>query len=284
MAGSDENEDPNHFLNKTQIKFLKHTIMKNMIRATLDANPTAFLFGGAVRDMVLERHQIGQEYREYDESKSVVSNDLDFCVTTEEDFVALQKFFLDRYHIKPVESNYPGTNFAVYKIKSIPLITGSYLNKELSISVDLVWRRGDQPVDFDVNSLLFNKNGISVLSTFHTSPLESLLRLTSVVQHIKEKTAYLESENKGEFEQADPDSEDDSESPQKEDHKRKLQERAYSLMMRGWKICMQGDDMHYRFEIIPKDKKHKCCGKGCKEIGFIFSAIEGFCHTCWLNK
>jgi hypothetical protein len=205
-------------------------------------------------------------------------------VTTEEAFLLLQKFFLDQYHIKPVESNYPGTNFVVYTVKRIPLITGSYLNKELSISVDLVWRRGDPPVDFDVNSLLYNKDGISVLSTFHTSPVESLIRLTCVVQHIKEKTAYLEIDNKRELEQAYPDSEDDLESPQEETHKWKLQQRAYSLMMRGWKICMKGDDMQYKYEIISRNKKNKCCAKDCKEIAFIVSALDKYCHTCWLNK
>jgi tRNA nucleotidyltransferase/poly(A) polymerase len=119
-----ENGVTSHFLSDVQIKFLKHVVMKNMIQATLSENPSAYLFGGAVRDMVLEHHQFGQESHEYDPEKSVVSHDLDFFVTTQGDFQKLQKFFLDQYHIQPVESKYPGTNFSVFSVRKIPLITG----------------------------------------------------------------------------------------------------------------------------------------------------------------
>lgn len=271
--------------------------MKRMIESTLDANPNAYLFGGAVRDMVLERHQFGQDSHEYDEAKSVVSNDLDFCVSTQTDFLALQKFFLDQYHIKPVESKYPGTNFSVVVVRDIPLVTGSYLNKRLSISVDLVWRKDVQLLDFDVNSLVYNKtNGISVVAQPGESPIDSLFRLTNIVEHIKHKTAFVVYSMDPKKKVEDQDDEvSDSETVKEIDidfaFKVKIQQRAYSLMTRGWEICMRGEDTKCKYHFIRRPSRNNMCtGKDCKEIAHVsarvsadFLAQNMFCQACWVN-
>jgi hypothetical protein len=257
-----DHKDPDHWLNETQIDALKHSAMASMIEKVLSKNPNACLFGGAVRDMILEAHQFGDKFatwREYDKEKCIVSNDLDFMVRSEEHFTSLKEFFADYYHCEVYESEYAEMEFAVFRV-SVPLIIGTMMNNKLSIFVDLVYRKEEQRIDFDVNTLMYNHTkGFFVRSLPTESKLEYLLRFTKIVQHVQAKTAYFAKTSA--------------------DVKwiKNRQERGFLMMKRGWRIVSDQDVFH--FEVTSRGKPcHRCAA-----LAEVFSQKIELCEDCWLD-
>jgi hypothetical protein len=270
-----EYNTPEHWLTDTQIGGLKHHAMGQMIQKVLTMNPNASLFGGAARDMVLEAYQFGDNYqtwREFDKEKSVVSKDLDFMVTSEKDFNSLKDFFASYYHVTPKESEYLEMDFAVYEAR-VPLIVGTVLNDNFCIFVDLVYRKEEQRVDFDVNTLLCNHSkGFFVASEEYESKLEYLLRFTKIVQHVQTKTAHFVK-------------------PSSSDAKwlRTRQNRGLAMMQKGWKLCF-GEDV---YTLGPAQTLcHLCskmddivfrCVKKEKYKEEVLAVVSSICHNCWLD-
>jgi hypothetical protein len=256
-----EDKTPEHWLNNTQINALKHHAMASMIEKVLSKNPNVCLFGGAVRDMILEAHQFGDKFatwREYDKEKCIVSNDLDFMVRSEEDFTSLKEFFANYYHVAAYESNYEEMDFAVFRVR-VPLIVGTMLNNKLSIFVDLVYRKEEQRIDFDVNTLMYNHaKGFFVQTLPAESHLEYLVRFTKIVQHVQAKTAYFAKTSA--------------------DVKwiKNRQERGFSMMKRGWRILSNQDVFHF------STSRGKPCHR-CTALAQVFSQKMELCEDCWLD-
>jgi hypothetical protein len=272
-----ECKTPEHWLTDIQIASLKHRAMGQMIENVLTKNPNACLFGGGVRDMILEAYKFGEKldyWREYDKEKSVVSKDLDFLVTSEAYFGALKDFFASHYHVIPKESEYEEMDFAVYQA-SVNLIVGTPMSDKFSIFVDLVYRKEEQRIDFDVNTLMYNRaKGFFAVPLVCESKLEYLLRFTKIVQHIQTKTAHF------------------SHSVADAKWLKTRQERGLAMMEKGWRLCHEKDvytlgQASMFCTICSKSKEiiFRCQKKEkvlCeKEAGL--SVVSFVCYDCWLE-
>ncbi len=261
------NEKASHLLN--QMVTWKHDAIQKMIQVVLEQNPNAYLFGSAVRDKILEMCKTQTIDGEFDESKAIVPNigkDLDFFVTSESDFEQLKKFFQSYYHedVKECEDTRQFNAEFVLFTTNIPLIIGHYTTIEWMICVTLVHRKVFQRIDFDVNSLIYN--GKTIFIEGCNDPIENLLKMSTIVEHIKNKTAYI----------LDNEEENDI------SRKLILQERALSLMERGWNVCMKSkqvrNHMEYKYKYLKTTHNCHKCGKRRAEI---ISAHDIFCSYCW---
>ncbi len=263
-----ENKIPEHWLTDLQISVLKHHAMAQMVETVLFENPNACLFGGAVRDMILEAYQFGSKHepcmKEYDKTKTVFSNDLDFLVRSEPDFKKLRDFFETYYHVKCWESEYLEMDFSVYRA-SVPLIVGTMVNNKFCIFVDLVYRKQEQRVDFDVNTMMYNRlKGFFIKGLPTESHLDTLFRVSKIVRHIHKNIAYF------------------SKTSEESKWQRKRQERGLSLMERGWTLCVDEDttfDLLEQSAMLLQEKKCHFCLKPSE----IVSEKIALCRHCWLN-
>lgn len=179
-------------LTPLQIQFYKTKLMTNIV-ANIHENTKAKLFGGAVRDMILRKHQI--EATDTKEQDAVMPNDLDFFTTCENDHKELITFVESSFGVKGLTldlSNYPENVYTVHHVR-IPILT-MISPKHLCVELDLVLiRHGNhQRCDYDVNSLIMDSDGL----VFETNTLE-------IVEHIKAQTAYLLPQEKYDDEKED---------------------------------------------------------------------------------
>ena len=265
-----------NWLSENQIIFFKKQLM-NKIVSKIFKGTRAKLFGGAVRDMILQKLTQNKD--------DCVPQDLDFFVTTRDEFEHLVAFVEKTFNITTVESKqYEGLNREVRS--GFVCILNCFLGciQRLCVKIDLVYLYNEKQrnIDFDINSLVMNEDGLII---DHLSGSQML----KIIEHIKAKKAFLLKQPTQKHNRDNDDNDDDADSSDDDNDEKDnavLARRSIKLIERGWTIVTPFGEFS---KIVAHTNPKTYCGFCEKQYIFVCSKdkdakIELVCDLCFKNQ